>query len=280
MRLEAKVAVITGAGAGLGRTSALLFAREGCSVVVADVNAERGQETVRLVREHGGRAVDCPTDVTREEQVKAAVETAVSEFGTLDIMFNNAGVSVRGLGTVPFEEMTEADMRRTLDVNLLGVMFGCKHALGPMRAGGGGSIVVTSSAAGLMAYPAFAVYCASKGGVNQLVKALAVDFGPYNVRVNAICPTHGMSPNFIMDPGAEVIGTSHEEAAGAWDPMATQLPLKVPRPPSLLDNAYAALFLASDESAYMSGVIIPTCDAATLSRVALFYPLEDLGLKG
>src|SRR5437588_1491803 len=138
-----------------------------------------------------------------------------------------------------------------------------------MRANGGGSIICTSSAGGLVAYPGFSPYHASKGGVNMLVKGLSLDLGKYNIRVNAICPTHGMSANFMMPPGSEVLGRSYEEVMGPWDPAQSQIPLKVDRPPSLLDNAYGALFFASDESAYMSGVILPTCDGGTLSRVAL-----------
>jgi NAD(P)-dependent dehydrogenase (short-subunit alcohol dehydrogenase family) len=271
MRLENKVAVITGAGAGLGREAALLFAREGASIVATDIEGDRAEETAQLIRDAGGAARAQKTDVTSEAEVKGAIQSAVDEFGKLDVLYNNAGIPVPGFGTVPFWELSEADLRKVIDVNLLGVMFGCKHAVPPMRDNGGGAIVVTSSAGGLAAYPGFAAYCAAKGGVNQLVHALAVDLGQFNIRVNAICPTHGMSANFAMAPGDPVLGKSYEEMAGDWDPHATPIPLKKDRPPSLLDNAYGALFFASDESAYMSGVVMPTCDGGTLSRVALMF---------
>lgn len=278
MRLADKSVLITGAGAGLGRESALLFASEGAKVAVTDVDLDRAEETAKLVAEQGGTAIANKVDVTKEEEVHDAVESTVAEFGRLDVLYANAGIPVPGGGLIPFEELTEADMRRVIDVNLLGVMFCAKHAVAPMRANGGGSIVVTSSAGGLVAYPGFAVYGASKGGVNQLVRALALDLGAYNIRVNAICPAHGMSPNFMLPSDSEVVGKSYEEVGG-WGSTLEQVPLKAPRPPSLRDNAYAALFLASDESAYMSGVVIPTCDGGTLSRVALSFSEEDLGIR-
>jgi NAD(P)-dependent dehydrogenase (short-subunit alcohol dehydrogenase family) len=279
VRLAEKSVVITGGGAGLGRESALLFASEGASVAVTDVDLSRAEETASLVAKEGGRAIAIKVDVTKENELHDAIESTVAEFGKLDVLFANAGIPVAGGGSIPFEELTEADMRRVIDVNLLGVMLSCKHAIAPMRANGGGSIVVTSSGGGLVAYPGFAAYCASKGGANQLVHALAFDLGAYNIRVNAICPVHGMSPNFMLPPDSEVVAQSYEEMGGAWSPTMAQIPLKAGRPPSLRDNAYAALFLASDESAYMSGVVMPTCDGGTLSRVALFISDEDLGIR-
>src|SRR5262249_24891392 len=149
-------------------------------------------------------------------------------------------------------------------VNLTGVFFTAKHSVAPMRANGGGSIVVTSSAAGLTTYPGFGIYAASKAGANGLVRRLAQDLGKDGIRANAICPTHGMSASFMPGAPPDVMGLSYEEAAvaggNAWDSANFPSPLKVNRPPSLKDNAYAALFLASDESQYMSGVAFPTCD--------------------
>lgn len=281
MRLENKVVAITGGGAGLGRESALLFAEEGAKIVVSDVDEQRAHNAAKAVQEHGGSAIGVKADVTVESDVKGLIDAAVEEYGKLDITFANAGIPVPGFGQVPFEETTEETWRKVVDVNFTGVFYAAKHSVPAMKANGGGAIVVTSSAGGLVAYTGFTPYNASKGGVNQLVRSLALELGPFNIRVNAICPTWGMSVNFALEPGAEVMGLSYEEATLAqsgedWNPANFPGPLKVPRPPRLRDNAYAALWLASDEAAYMSGLLIPTCDGGTLSRVASNLPTDEM----
>lgn len=115
------------------------------------------------------------------------------------------------------------------------------------------------------------MYSATKAGVNGLVRGLSLDLGRYGIRVNALAPTHGMSPNFLMGPGTPVIGQSYEETAGPWDPGVSPIPLKLQRPPSLVDNAKVALFLVSDDSAYISGLTLPATDGGTLSRVAMMF---------
>lgn len=278
MKLSGKVAVITGAGSGLGRQSALLFAQEGASVVVMDILADRAEETAKLVTAEGGRALAVTADVSVEADVERTVAAAVEEFGGLDIMFANAGIvsrggvpSVAGGEQVNFEDLTDADWQQVVGVNLTGVFYSCKHAVRPLRARGGGTILVTSSAASFVAYHSIAAYSATKAGVNGLVRGLSLDLGKYGIRVNALCPTHGMSPNFLMEPGSPVVGQSYEEVAGPWDPGVSPIPLKLRRAPSLLDNAKVALFLASDDSAYMSGVCLPATDGGTLSRVAMTF---------
>ncbi|MDT7643349.1 MAG: hypothetical protein QOC75_349 [Pseudonocardiales bacterium] len=280
-RLEGKVAVITGAGSGLGRQAAQLFAAEGARVVVMDILLDRAEGTVKLVAEQGGTAVAVEADTTVEADVARTVATAVAEFGKLDIMWANAGIVSRGgvpsvLGGehVEFQDFALEDWNKVVAVNLTGPFLCAKHAVPALRANGGGVILVTSSAAATVAYHSIAPYSATKAGVNGMVRALSLDLGKYGIRVNAVAPTHGMSPNFLMEPGAPVVGQSYEEVQGPWDPAASPIPLKLNRPPNLLDNANAALFLVSDESAYISGVTLPSTDGGTLSRVAMRFP-ED-----
>lgn len=272
MRLAGKTALITGAGSGLGRESALLFAREGARVVVTDLVLERAVAVAAEVKELGAESLCVRADVRVESEVSDAVDAAVSTFGSLDIMFGNAGIIVPGRGQTPFEELSTSAWNAVNSTNLTGVFHAAKHAVRVMKPRRTGSIIVTSSAASLVGYPGMAAYSASKGGVNGLVKSLAFEVGEFGIRVNAVCPTHGMSPNFLLDPDAPVVGKSYEESAGSWDPALSPIPLKLNRPPSIKDNANAVLFLASDESAYMSGVCLPTTDGGTLSRVAIFFP--------
>ncbi|WP_019925265.1 SDR family NAD(P)-dependent oxidoreductase [Nocardia sp. BMG111209] len=286
MKLEGRVAIVTGAGSGLGRESSRLFAAEGARVAVVDIDPERAAETVELVEKDGGTALAVTADVSVEEQVRAAVATTVDTFGTLDIMFANAGVvsrggvpSVAGGEQVEFQDLTDADWQHVLGVNLSGVFYSAKAAVPALRANGGGTILATSSAASLVAYHSIALYSATKAGVNGLIRGLSLDLGRYGIRVNALAPTHGMSPNFLMPPGAPVVGQSYEEVSGPWDPSVSPIPLKLQRPPSLRDNAKVALFLASDDSEYISGQTLVATDGGTLSRVGMWFP-EDKGSPG
>ncbi len=271
MRLADKVVLITGAGSGLGRESALLFAAEGAQVAVTDVSEGRAKDTAALVAERGGDAIALTLDVTDEAAVEAGVDATVEHYGRLDVMFANAAIAEVGLGTTPFEDVTLDAWNQVVAVNLTGVFLAAKHAVRVMRSAGRGTIVVTSSAGGLVAYPGFYAYGSAKGGVNSLVRHLAWGLGRDGIRVNALCPAHGMSPNLLLPLDAPVIGQSYEEVAGPWDPSVSPIPFKAPRPPSLRDNANVALFLASDDSMYMSGVCLPSCDGGTLARVAIEF---------
>ncbi|MFD6060819.1 SDR family NAD(P)-dependent oxidoreductase [Rhodococcus wratislaviensis] len=278
MKLQDKVAVITGGGSGLGRQGAQLFASEGAKVAVVDIDGDRAEQTAKLVEQQGGTAIAITADVSDEAAVYRSVETTVEHFGKLDIMWANAGVvsrggvpSVAGGEHVDFQDLTDADWQHVLGVNLSGVVYSCKAAVPAMRANGGGTILATSSAASFAAYHSIAMYSATKAGVNGLVRGLSLDLGRYGIRVNALAPTHGMSPNFLMGPGTPVIGQSYEETAGPWDPGVSPIPLKLRRPPSLVDNAKVALFLVSDDSAYISGLTLPATDGGTLSRVAMMF---------
>jgi hypothetical protein len=270
MRLVDKVVVITGAGHGLGRDASRLFAAEGAKVVATDVVDTHVKSVVDEIRAAGGTAECARADVTVPEDMDAAVQTAVDAFGRLDVMYCNAGIPEVGFGTVPFVDTTLDAFNRVVAVNLTGVFLGAQSAARQfLRQGGGGTIVVTTSAAGLVAYPGFRSYVAAKAGANGLVKALAVELGEHGIRINALCPFHGMSANFAGAVDDAPLEHSYEELAGDWDKAAAPMPLKLDRAPSMRDSAYVALFLASDESAYMSGVCIPTTDGATYAKVAL-----------
>jgi NAD(P)-dependent dehydrogenase (short-subunit alcohol dehydrogenase family) len=268
-RLAGKVAVITGAGSGIGRAVSLLFAEEGASVVVVDIFGDRAEETAGQINSNGGTAIAFEANVAVESEIAAAIDEAVSRFSKLDILHNNAGVGQPGSGSVPFEEVTEEDWDHVMNVNLKGVFFGCKHAVVPMRDNGGGSILITSSISGTGMARRFPVYCISKGAVNALTKALALELGEHNIRVNAVCPSFAGSLNYWLPPGTKVLDKSfaeaQTEAAGAWDPAAWPMPLKAGRPPGFKDVAYAALYRASDDSAYASGVLLTPDDGGLLT---------------
>ncbi|WP_099023942.1 SDR family NAD(P)-dependent oxidoreductase [Mycolicibacterium palauense] len=282
MKLDGKVAVITGAGSGLGRHCAQLFTAEGAKVAIVDIDGDRAEQTLKLVEEQGGQAIALTADVAQHDQIASAIDATVEKFGKLDIAWANAGIvsrggvpTVAGGEFVAFEDLTEADWQHVLGVNLSGVVYTAQAAVPHLKTNGGGTILATSSAASLVAYHNIAMYSATKAGVNGLVRGLSLDLGRWGIRVNAIAPTHGMSPNFLMPPGTPVVGQSYEEVAGPWNPTVSPIPLKLARPPSLSDNAKVALFLVSDDSAYISGATIGATDGGTLARVGMWFD-EDL----
>jgi 2-keto-3-deoxy-L-fuconate dehydrogenase len=245
MRLEGKVSIITGAGAGIGRSSSLLFAREGSRVVCADLDPTTGEETARLTREAGGGAIFVRADAADEESVRALVEQTTAKYGRLDVFYANAGV-VPG-GTVL--ECEVADWDRTMAINARSVMLACKYAVPAMKASGGGSIVCTSSVAGLVGVKNRAAYSASKMAVVGLVKSVAIDFVAEGIRINAICP------GTVDTPSLE----ARLRAMGDYESARAQFIARQPmgRLGQADEIAALALYLACDESRYMTGTIIP-----------------------
>jgi NAD(P)-dependent dehydrogenase (short-subunit alcohol dehydrogenase family) len=241
MRLSGKVAIITGAGMGIGAETARVFAREGAKVIIADINPEAGESVAGEIREAGGEAIFVRTDVTSEESVKQVVEATFSRHGRLDVMFNNAGINF----SKPTCDVTVEEWDRVMAVNLRGPFLGCKYALPVMARQGSGSVINTSSNAGLVGRPNYGCYSASKGGVEILTKSLAIDYAKYKVRVNTI------APGSILTPLAETIFASKPDPAAAKRSLAEACPMKELGRPS--DIAYAALYLASDDARYVTG---------------------------
>lgn len=235
-RLDGKVATITGAGSGIGRATAVLFANEGAKVVVADWVAETGEETVRKIVEAGGEAIFVKTDVSRAESVKNMVQKTIDAYGKLDIIFNNAGV---GGQVGPTEECTEENWDKVINVNLKGVWLGMKYAIPEMLKTGGGVIINTSSINADRGMPNLAAYTASKGGVLSLSRVTAVECAPKNIRVNCINPGPTAS--------AMLLAQTEENLKHYIDFM----PLHRMAAPEEL--ARVALFLASDESSFVVG---------------------------
>lgn len=240
MRLADKVAVVTGAASGIGRATAVRFAREGARLVLGDVHEPGLAETVAEIEAGGGTAVALRCDVTVEADVRRLVGTAVERFGRLDVMVNNAGVGHLPLpvGDLPLEEFL-----RAVRVNLVGVFLGCKHAAPVMARQGGGSIVNMASVLGVVGARWLGAYNASKGAVIALTRNVAVDYAEYGVRCNCICP--GLIETPLVEPF---------KALGLWDAIVRQHLLKRPGRPE--EVAQAALFLASDESSFITGTAL------------------------
>ena len=190
-KLDGKVALITGAGSGIGRATALLFAREGAKVAVADCAPPGGQETVRMIKEAGGEAVFVEVDVSKAADVERMVKTTVDTYGRIDILHNNAAIQ-GPFGAVT--ETSEDDWDRTIDVNLKGIFLVSKYVIPVMVESGGGSIINMASTAGIVGIPVTPVYCAAKGGVIQLTKSMALAHLEQNIRVNCICPGGTQTP--------------------------------------------------------------------------------------
>jgi len=262
-RLDGKVALVAGAGSigpgwGNGKAAAVLFAREGAGVCCADINLDAAEETAELIRGEGGKAVAVQCDVADAKSVEAMVKACMQAFATIDILDNNVGLAQVG-GVV---ELPEADWDRVMDVNLKGAYLTMKHVIPVMVENGGGSIVNISSIAGIRytGVP-YATYYASKGALNHLTRTTAVEYASRKVRVNAVLPGLMKTPMVEKSAGlADAYAGGDVEAM--WAARDAQVPMG--HMGDAWDVAHAALFLASDESRYVTGIELVVDGGITL----------------
>jgi NAD(P)-dependent dehydrogenase (short-subunit alcohol dehydrogenase family) len=241
MRLEGKGALITGGTSGIGSATAIRFAREGARVAITGRNPRRGEEVVEEIAASGGEAIFIRSDVRLADDCRNAVEQTLGRFGKIDILFNNAGVFHPK--TIP--ECTEEEWDETIDSSLKGAFLMSKYALPSMIEHGSGSIIHTSSGWGILGGSGAASYCAAKGGLIVMAKAMAIDHGPQGIRVNCVCPGDVLTP-MLHDDAAKRGMSWDDYAAGAAD-----RPLG--RIGRVDEIAAAVLFLASDESSFVTG---------------------------
>jgi len=243
-QLHGKVAIVTGGASGIGRATALLFASEDAAVVIADVDESHGRAVAVDIVNKGGRAVFEAGDVTRAADCQRVVERAIREFGGVHILFNNAGI-IRRASVI---ELSEGDWDRVMAVNVKAVFLMARQVIPVMQNSRGGSIVNMASGWGLAGGPRAAVYCASKGAVVLLTKAMAIDHGPQNIRVNCICP--GDTDTAMLRNEAEQLG----ELGDRFLAEAARRPLgRVGKPEEI---AQAALYLASDAASFVTGTAL------------------------
>ena len=247
MRLKDKVALITGAGSGMGRASALLFAKEGAKVAVCDINEKNGMDTVDIINKGGGESIFVKADVSVAKDVENMIITTIDTYEKIDILFNNAGLP---MSFTPIENVDEELWDKIMDVNVKSIFLACKYTVPIMKKQGGGVILNTASIIGVRPRPGLNAYHASKAAAINLTRGLALELASYKIRVNCINPVASDTPmlaRFIDDSGA--IDRKYEEGRKRF--IAT-IPLGRLAKPE--DIAYAALFLASDEASMLTGV--------------------------
>ena len=240
-RLEGKVAVITGAASGIGRATAVLFAREGARLVLADLQEAQLEETLALIKKEGGEAAIKRVDVSIEQEVKDLIDLGLQTYGQIDILCNNAGITGQLTG---LEEQEAEDWKKVLEVNLLGAVLATKHVARPMQERRSGAIVNTASVAGIRSGAGGNAYSASKAALINFTQTSACDLGGHNVRVNAVCP--GLIETKMTQPVFD-----YARAKGKEDKLGSRCELRrYGRPEEI---ATAILFLASDEASFITG---------------------------
>lgn len=252
MRLKDKIVIVTGGGQGIGRGIALMFAREGARLTIAQRTEEKLEQTTKEIEEIGGEVLAIPTDVGKEEEVKRMIDATQERFGGLDVLVNNAGIGLR----VPVDEMEMSDYDRLMDTNLKGMYMGCHFGVPLMKARGKGSIINISSVHGVDGCPQNTVYAATKGGIIGCTRALAAELAPSFIRVNTISP----GAIRIGDPMKRMMSRLkeefHEEFRQRFGDRMDQgrryyQPLEIVGMPE--DIAYCAVYLAADESRFVTG---------------------------
>lgn len=251
--MDSKNGLVTASGGGIGRASAVAFAREGANVLVSDINDEAGNETVKLIREAGGTAEYLSGNAAEESTAKALVATVVELWGQLDFAHNNAGI---GAPTKPVSEQESSDWERTFSINLFGMMYCMKHQILRFKEQGTpGAIVNTASVAGLSANAGLSAYNASKWGVLGLTQTAATENAAHNIRVNAICP--GATLTAAIEHWAAEVPEQYEAELAS-------IPMK--RMATAEEQANAALWLCSDQASYITGVALPVDGGVSLRR--------------